>query len=62
MTIGFVIDDRENASQDIREKMCRRTNKILFHLLKRPFKDSENYLVTTDRRSSYDSRIHQYKQ
>jgi len=56
MSIELIIDDRENALHEIRAKSCRRVNKILFHLLKLPFKDSEGCLVTIDRRSNFDRR------
>lgn len=56
MTIKLIVDDRVNASHMIRTKDSRRVNKILFHLLKLPFKDSDGILVTKDRRSGYDRR------
>ena len=56
MTIELIIDDRVNISHAIRAKGSRRVNKILFHLLKVPFKDSDDILVDVDRRSSYDRR------
>lgn len=56
MNSGIIIDDRENTSHVIRTKFERRINKILFHLLKLPFKDSDGRLVTIDRRSGYDRR------
>ena len=56
MFTELIIDDRENPSHAIRTKNSRRTNKILFHLLKQPFKDSNGILVTMDRRSGFDRR------
>lgn len=56
MTFEIVVDDRVNASHAIRTKVNRRTNKILFHLIKLPFKDSEGVLVSRDRRSGHDRR------
>ena len=56
MDIELIVDDRENASYVIRTKISRRSNKILFHLLKLPFEDSDGRLVTIDRRSSYERR------
>lgn len=58
MTIKLVVDDRTNPSHAIRTKGGRRINKIIFHLLKRPFKDSYGRWVTIDRRSGYDRRIY----
>ena len=53
----MIIDDRENASHVIRTKgRCRRTNKVLFHLFKLPFKDSDDHFVTIDRRTEDDRR------
>lgn len=56
MTIELIIDDRVNISHAIRTKVSRRVNKILFHLLKVPFKDSNDILVDIDRRSDHDRR------
>ncbi len=56
MTIEHIVDDRENPSHAIRTKGSRRINKIHFHLLKRPFKDSYGRWVTIDRRSGSDRR------
>ena len=56
MNIEPIFDDREDASHVIRNKVVRRKNKTLFHLLKQPFKDSDGCFVTTDRRSGYDRR------
>jgi len=58
MTIELVVDDRTNPSHAIRTRDGRRINKILFHLLKRPFKDSNGRWVTMDRRSGDDRRIY----
>ena len=58
MTIELVVDDRTNPSHAIRIKGSRRINKILFYLLKRPFKDSNGRWVTMDRRSGNDRRIY----
>ncbi len=57
MTIELIVDDRENPSHVIRIKGSRRKNKLLFHLLKLPFKDSDSRLVAGDRRSGHDRRI-----
>ena len=57
MTIELVVDDRKNPSHAIRTRGGRRINKILFHLLKRPFKDINGKWVTMDRRSDNDRRI-----
>lgn len=56
MTIELIVDDRVNPSHAIRTKGSRRINKILFHLLKLPFKDNDDILVSMDRRSGYDRR------
>lgn len=56
MTIELIVDDRESASHTIRTKGSRRINKILFHLIKLPFKDSNGNMVTLDRRSGHDRR------
>lgn len=56
MTIELIVDDRTNPSHAIRSRGGRRTNKILFHLLKRPFKDNYGRWVTIDRRSGCDRR------
>lgn len=56
MTIDLIIDDRVNHLHAIRTKGNRRINKILFYFLKLPFKDSDDILVTMDRRSRYDRR------
>ncbi len=56
MTIELIVDDRVDPSHAIRAKDIRRINKVLFHLLKLPFKDSNGRLVTTDRRSGNDRR------
>lgn len=57
MSIELIIDDRTNPSHVIRTNGCRRNNKILYHFLKRPFKDSYGRWVTVDRRSGSDRRI-----
>ena len=57
MTIELIIDDRKNPLHAIRTRDGRRVNKILFHSLARPFKDSNSRWVTIDRRSGYDRRI-----
>ena len=57
MTIELIFDDRKDPSHAIRTIGGRRINKILFHLLKRPFKDSNSRWVTMDRRSDNDRRI-----
>jgi hypothetical protein len=56
MTTELIVDNRLNTSHAIRTNGCRRINKILFHLLKRPFEDSDGQLVVTNRRSGYDRR------
>jgi len=56
MTIELIVDDRTNPSHAIRTKGSRRINKILFHFLNRPFKDSNGRWVTMDRRSGIDRR------
>ena len=57
MAIELIIDDRVDVSHLIRTKSSRRTNKVLFHLLKRPFEDSDGYLVEWERRAGYDRRM-----
>jgi len=61
MYTELIIDDRENPSYAIRTKSCRRRNKILFHLLKQPFKDSDGNLVDMDRRSEHSRRSINHK-
>jgi hypothetical protein len=56
MTIELIVDDRSNPSHAIRLRGDRRANKILFHLIKRPFKDCNGRWVTTERRSGNDRR------
>jgi len=56
MTIELIVDDRSNPSHAIRLNGDRRVNKILFHLIKRPFKDCNGRWVTTNRRSGDDRR------
>jgi hypothetical protein len=58
MTIEVIVDDRANLSHAIRTKGSRRINKITYHFLTRPFKDSNGRWVTMDRRSGYDRRIY----
>ena len=58
MGIELIVDDRTNPSHAIRTKFGRRINKIYFHLLRRPFKDSNGRWVNMDRRSGDDRRIH----
>ena len=58
MTIEVIVDDRADLSHAIRIKGSRRINKILYHFLTRPFKDSNGRWVTMDRRSGYDRRTH----
>jgi len=57
MTTELIVDDRVNPTHAIRTKGSRRINKILFHLHKLPFKDSDGSLVVIDRRSGNDRRI-----
>jgi hypothetical protein len=57
MIIELIVDDRVNPLHAIRTKGSRRKNKILFHLFKLPFKDSDGNLVAKDRRSGYDRRF-----
>jgi len=57
MSVELIIDDRTNPSHVIRTYGGRRKNKILYLLLKRPFKDSYGRWVTVDRRSGSDRRI-----
>lgn len=56
MTIELVIDDRTNPLQAIRTRIGRRVNKIHFHSLARPFKDSNGRWVSVDRRSGNERR------
>ncbi len=56
MAIEFIVDNRTNVAHVIRDNTGRRVNKILFHLLKRPFRDSSGILVVTDRRSGSERR------
>ena len=58
MTIELIVDNTVNPSHTIRAKGSRRINKILYHFLTRPFKDSNGRWVTVDRRSDYDRRIY----
>jgi len=57
MSVELIIDDRKNPSHVIRTNGGRRKNKVLYHLLKRPFKDSYGRWVTVDRRSGSDRRV-----
>ena len=52
----LIVDDRVNPSHAIRAEGGRRKSKVLFHLHKLPFKDSDGKLVFVDRRSGYDRR------
>ena len=56
MIIELIFDDRVDSSQIIRTRVSRRKYKILFHLHKLPFRDSDGSQVTTDRRSDHDRR------
>jgi len=58
MAIELIVDDRVDTTHSIREKSSRRINKILFHLLRRPFEDSDGFLVELERRSGYDRRFY----
>ena len=58
MSSELIMDDRTNPSHAIRTKGGRRINKIHFHLLRRPFKDSNGRWVNMDRRDGYDRRIY----
>ena len=58
MIIELVFDNRVDPLQVIRTRVSRRKNKILFHLHKLPFRDSDSSQVTTDRRSDHDRRNH----
>jgi hypothetical protein len=53
----LIVDDRVSPSHAIRTKGSRRKNKVLFHFLKRPVRDSDGVLVVNDRRSGYDRRF-----
>jgi len=57
MTTELIVDDRVSPLHVIRTKGSRRKNKILFHLLKLPVKDSDGNLVAIDRRCGYDRRF-----
>jgi hypothetical protein len=57
MTVEFIVDDRENPTHAVRTKVDRRISKVNYHLLKRPFKDSNGRWVTIDRRSGNDRRL-----
>ncbi len=56
MSTWPVFDDRDDPSQTMRSPVDRRRNKILFHLMKLPLRDSDGHLVTEDRRSGKDRR------
>lgn len=57
MAIQLVFDNRTNPTHAIRTIGDRRTNKVDYCLLIRPFKDSNGRWVTTDRRSGNDRRL-----
>ncbi len=54
--MNFIVDNRTSVSHVIRGSASRRASKILFHLLKRPFRDSGGILVASDRRRGSDRR------
>jgi hypothetical protein len=54
--MNFIVDNRTSVSHIIRDSVGRRVSRILFHLLKRPFRDSGGILVATDRRNGPDRR------
>lgn len=56
MAIEFIVDDRTSVTHVIRDSAGRRVNKVLFHLLKRPFRDCDGVLVTRDRRTGIERR------
>ncbi len=56
MANKLVIDDRTDPSQVVRTRDDRRVNKVRYHLLKRPFKDSLGLWVLVDRRSGIARR------
>ena len=56
MAVELIVDNRVDPSQVIRNRISRRENKVLFHFLTRPFKDSNGRWVTIDRRSGDDRR------
>ena len=56
MARELIIDKRIDPSHVIRTKSDRRVYKVLYHLLKWPFKDSFGLWVLRDRRSGFDRR------
>ncbi len=54
--MNFIVDTRTSVSHAIRSSVGRRVSKILFHLLKRPFRDSNGILVASERRRGSDRR------
>jgi len=54
--MNFIVDNRTSVSHVIRGSASRRVSKILFHLLKRPFRDSNGILVATERRNGSERR------
>lgn len=56
MAIEFIVDNRTSVSHVIRGGNSRRISRILFHLLKRPFKDCNGRLVMEERRCGSDRR------
>ncbi len=54
--MNFIVDNITSVLHVIRGAAGRRASKILFHLLKRPFRDSNGILVATDRRNGPDRR------
>ena len=57
MAIQLIFDDRTNPTHAIRALGDRRTSKVNYCLLQRPFKDSNGRWVTIDRRSGSDRRL-----
>ena len=51
-----VYDDRTNPTHALRARTDRRRNRILFHLMRVPFRDCDQHLVSSDRRSGFDRR------
>ena len=56
MATELIIDDRTDPSQIVRALSDRRVNKVRYHLLKRPFKDSIGLWVVVDRRTGLNRR------
>lgn len=56
MKAELIVDDRTNPLHAVRAVGDRRTSKVEYHQLKRPFKDSNGRWVTIDRRSGNDRR------